>query len=299
MKAFGILNLNKPPGVTSRHAVNRIQKIVKPAKIGHAGTLDPMASGVLVVCIGAATRLVPRIHELSKCYRGRFILGQRSDTDDITGNVEDSPGGAAGISKEDIEAVLPQFIGSIEQTPPDFSAVKVAGQRAYKLARKGKDVVIQPKTVHVHQIALTDFSSPEFELQIECGSGTYIRSIGRDIGELLGCGAVMSKLERTSIGSLSIESSISPDDVTRENLSDVILPAQTATPDLPTAICGAVEISDVRCGRVLTIDRVSSEGDFPDNSEVCLVDSTGVLAAIARYRHNDQTLAPKQVFVNE
>ena len=199
MKFCGVLNLDKPMGLTSRDVVNRVVRLVRPAKVGHAGTLDPLATGVLVVCVGHATRLISLAQEGRKRYLARFVLGQSSDTDDITGQVTQG-GDWTGVKLGDLEGLLPQFVGRIQQVPPQFSAIHVQGERAYDLARRGEVVELQPRPVDVFAIRIVSFQAPALELDIECGSGTYIRSLARDLGARLGCGALMTDLRRLGVG---------------------------------------------------------------------------------------------------
>ena len=206
MSLFGIFNVNKPPGWTSRRAVNHIQRFVRPAKVGHAGTLDPLATGVLLICVGPATRLVEYCHRLPKCYRATFLLGRQSPTDDTEVESEYLPD-APKPTRAQIEAALFQFQGEIEQRPPLFSAVKIQGQRAYKIARKGKQVELPMRVVTIHTIDLITYTYPELVLDIKCGTGTYIRALGRDLAFSLNTAAVMSALERTAIGNFQIEDS--------------------------------------------------------------------------------------------
>lgn len=287
---FGILNINKPAGVTSRDVVDVVCPLVEPARAGHAGTLDPLATGVLVVCVGKATRLIERVQQQPKVYRGRFRFGFRSDTDDIDGNVV-KVSGAPRVSLEQIERLLPRFIGDIQQVPPQYSAVKVQGQRAYKRARRGEAVELAPRTVHVERIALRAFEGRELELEIECGSGTYIRSIGRDLGEALGCGAVMTSLERTAIGRFRVKDAIAADQLTRDSLSRHLLPPLAAVAELPRHPISPQESQVIGTGRSLCtgIDRSYAEG-----TEVALVSVSGELAAVAVVREG--VLVPRQVF---
>ncbi|NOY30442.1 MAG: tRNA pseudouridine(55) synthase TruB, partial [Planctomycetes bacterium] len=185
---FGILNLNKPIGWTSRDAVNRVQRLVRPAKAGHAGTLDPLATGVLVVCIGPATRLISYVQAMPKVYQATFLLGRTSDSDDIETEVRElaSP---PQPSREEIESKLPDFLGEIQQRPPAYSALKVNGQRAYKLAREGLAVQLEPRPVEIYELRVTGYNYPELKINLRCGSGTYVRSLGRDLAEALGTGA--------------------------------------------------------------------------------------------------------------
>src|SRR5262245_59991053 len=150
---FGLLNVDKPAGMTSRYVVNRVQRLVKPHKVGHAGTLDPLATGVLVVAIGQATRLIEYVQRMSKVYQGVFLLGRTSDTEDVEGQITEHPS-APIPTVADTQAALPGFIGAIEERPPAYSALKVAGRRAHELARRGDTVELLPRTVHIHSLEI-------------------------------------------------------------------------------------------------------------------------------------------------
>ena len=220
---IGFINLNKQLGQTSREGVNAVQQLVRPAKIGHCGTLDPLATGVLVVCVGPATRLTNLVLEASKTYIGDFRLGVSSDTEDIEGQLVpmvDAP----PVTAAQIESVLPEFVGDIEQMPPKFSALKVNGKRAYDLARQGKEVKLKPRQIQVYSLRLISFEYPNFQLAIDCGSGTYVRSLGRDIGARVGSAAIMTALKRTAIGTFLVEDAIDTSVLNSENISQHLLP---------------------------------------------------------------------------
>ena len=220
---IGFINLNKSPGKSSRDAVNAVQRLVRPAKVGHCGTLDPLATGVLVVCVGPATRLTNLVQEASKTYVGDFRLGVSSDTEDIEGQLEplaDAP----VVTAEQIEAVLPEFTGEIQQMPPKFSALKVNGKRAYDLARQGKEVKLKSRLIQIYSLRLTVFDYPNFQLEIECGTGTYVRSLGRDIGARVGSAAIMTALERTAIGGFSVGEAVAANDLDADNIAQCLLP---------------------------------------------------------------------------
>ncbi len=289
---LGLLNINKPAGITSRAVVDQIVRLVRPARAGHAGTLDPMATGVLIVCVGAATRLIPIVQQLQKGYRAQFKLGWRSDTDDVTGEMSEVPT-TGEVTASQIEAALPRFVGQIEQVPPQYSAVHVAGQRAYKRARRGERVEIKARTVEVYGIDLVSFSYPEVELAIECGSGTYVRSIGRDLGEMLGCGAVMSRLERTHIGPFDLAEAVDLQQLTADSLNDCLLPVSAATAHLPRYRCTSDELTDIVHGRRFDCRQPSG---FDDGALVAVATAEDELACLANFRAQDGTLAPKQVF---
>ncbi len=274
MAPCGLLNLNKPVGMTSRQVVNRIQRLVRPAKAGHAGTLDPLAGGVLVVCVGAATRLIEYIQRMPKGYTGTFLLGRHSPTEDIEGDVAelDNP---PVPTRDQLAATARSLVGRIEQRPPAFSALKVDGRRAYKLARSGKPVELKPRPVTVHRIEVEVYEYPELTLRIECGSGTYIRSLGRDLAESLGTAAVMSALVRTSIGSFRIEDATDPGHVTKANWTDHLLPPLRAVESLPRVELSPEEIRQISRGMA-----ISREMPAAGAEEIAAVNPTGQLVAI-------------------
>ena len=222
-KLFGFLTIDKSSGATSRQAVDVVKKLVRPAKIGHAGTLDPLATGVLVLCIGPATRLTTFVQQMPKTYIADFQFGVTSASDDTEtelNSVENAP----EISLEALNLAIPKFVGEISQVPPEFSAIKVAGQRAYRLSRAGKAVELKARQITVHQIEVIDFDYPRLRLRIDCGSGTYIRSIGRDLGTALGSGAVMTGLRRTAIGSFTESTAIGIEDLTSQQIQQNLRP---------------------------------------------------------------------------
>jgi tRNA pseudouridine55 synthase len=263
---FGILNINKPAGWTSRDAVNRIQKLVRPHKAGHAGTLDPLATGVLVVCIGKATRLIEYVQQQPKEYRATFLLGKTSPSDDIETEITEITDCRIPTIDE-IQAALPAFVGRIEQIPPAYSAVKIQGQRAYALARKGVEVEIKSRPVEIYELTILAYEYPKLELAIRCGSGTYVRSLGRDMAVSLGTGAVMSALIRTSIGKFEIDTAISPAELTPEQLKANLLPSAHAVSHLPSHQLTDAEIAELRFGRpiVLTIESDTAAFDTQGN----------------------------------
>lgn len=281
---FGFINLNKPAGLTSRAAINSIKHLVKPAKVGHTGTLDPLATGVLVTAIGPATRLTQFVQAMPKRYVGRFRLGFRSSTEDIEGDVEPLVNPPI-ISEDQLIAVLRGFTGSIQQTPPRFSALNVNGKRAYTLARAGKNVTLKPRTVRIDALILTAFDYPDFELAIECGGGTYVRSLGRDIARALGTEAIMTSLQRTAVGAFSIDTAVNPDQLDPDNITEHVLPPQTALPDVK-----AVTIDNTTL-RQLTdaVPWMAPKEDLPN--ELLAIDRYARLVALLR-RSIDQSFTP-------
>ncbi|TDA68919.1 MAG: tRNA pseudouridine(55) synthase TruB [Clostridia bacterium] len=195
----GFVNLLKPPGISSHEAVQRVRRLLGQKTIGHAGTLDPAACGVLVLACGQATRLVEFTSSLVKAYRAQVVLGITTDTLDATGQVT-SHRPVSGLTAADVAAVLPAFVGEIWQKPPAFSAIHHRGQRLYELARRGEEVDIAPRRVQVHDLRLLWFRIPCFLLEVKCGGGTYIRSLCADIGQTMGPGACVLTLVRTAVG---------------------------------------------------------------------------------------------------
>ncbi len=298
----GLLNVHKPAALTSRQVVDRVQKLVYPAKAGHAGTLDPLATGVLLVCVGPATRLISRVQQGRKRYVGRFQLGHRSDTEDIEGEVVPA-GDWSSVTQLQIEQLFPEFLGSILQTPPQISALKVGGERAYKLARRGVVVDLKPRPVEIFSLAMRDFQPPEFELHVECGTGTYIRSLGRDIGERLGCGAVLSGLCREAIGPFRLEDAVSLNSLDVKRLATALVPPQAILPDLPCWTLDSGEIVAVRQGRVLpatsdspptSLLRDESHNSVPCR-EIMLTDATGNMIGLAQHDISARCLRPTLV----
>ncbi len=220
----GFLVIDKSAGMTSRDCVNRAQRwFPRRTKIGHTGTLDPLATGVLVLCIGAATKLADRVQAMPKQYETRIRLGATSNTDDADGEIVELP--ATTIpTRRDLESTLARFIGEIEQLPPQFSALKVEGVRAYDSARKGIEVALKPRIVRVDAITLLTYGWPWLDLRIDCGKGTYIRSIARDLGAHFGVGGLVQTLRRTRVGPFTAEQGIGVDATPAEGLAALLAP---------------------------------------------------------------------------
>lgn len=254
---LGILNINKPRNFSSRSAIDQVKVIarksgIRKLKLGHAGTLDPIASGVLVACIGKATRLIDYIQHRPKTYLATFLLDAFSDTDDIEKGytVMESIDSNPNLQKSEIEAVLPEFTGEILQAPPAYSAVKVNGKRAYRLARAGEKVELEKRTITIHRLEIVQFEYPKLQILVQCGSGTYIRSLGRDIAKKLGTHAVMSELVRTAIGEFTLENSISLNQFTCfDELQNHFQPAIQAVSHLPSIELEPDQLSYLEDGR--------------------------------------------------
>ena len=310
----GVLNVAKPGGVTSRAVVDHVCRVLGQKRAGHAGTLDPLASGVLVVCVGVATRFVSYVQAGSKGYRATFLLGLTSDTDDITGQVtlwndpqsllsreaatsapdQIPPPDAAGWpTLARLNDALIGLQGEIDQVPPAFSAVKVSGRRAYKLARKGREVDLEPRRVRIDAISLLEYSPPVVRLAIDCGSGTYIRSIGRDLGAALGCGAVMSELVRTRVGAFDLDHALRFEELSRDSARRALQPISAAVMEMPRRPCTAADLEQLACGRALHASQDVTP--WNDGSEIALLDEAGSLVALGRWNESRGLILPSLV----
>ena len=237
----GFLVLDKPEGVTSFKAVAPLRRLFGERRVGHTGTLDPMATGVLPVALGKAARFIDYLPDTGKAYEARFRCGIVTDTLDITGTVIKET--KADVTEQDVLALLPRFTGEITQVPPMYSAIRVEGQRLYDLARKGLEVERQERRVTIDSLALTGVYGDEYAISVSCSKGTYIRSLIADLGEALGCGAVMTALRRTRSNGFSIEEALTPEQV-EEQGEAAVLPL-----DHPFLCYGALTVTEPQANR--------------------------------------------------
>lgn len=269
----GLLVLDKPLGMTSRCAVDFVERPLRPSKVGHAGTLDPLAEGVLVICVGAATRMIDYVHRLPKRYVASFRLGVSSATLDLESEavaLRDAPEPA----REQVVAALAGFRGTIEQRPPAYSAVWVQGKRAYELARRGDVVEISARAISVHSLELVHYEYPDVTLDIACSTGTYIRSLGSDIATALGTAAVMTALARTSIGPFERSAALAVERFKREFILNHLRSAGEAVPEMRRIVATETQRELISHGRML--DLAIPE----DVVELAAVDEAGALLAV-------------------
>lgn len=224
---IGFLLVDKPAGPTSHDVVDAVRRALGMRKVGHAGTLDPPATGLVVVGVGAATRLLQYVQRASKTYTARGVLGVRTTTLDAAGAVTGTA--EVDVSEDVLRATLAAFVGDIDQRPPAVSAVKIEGERAYKRAARGETVEPEPRRVHVYEVELVSFDPPSFDVVIRCSSGTYVRSLVGDVGESLRCGAHVASLRRTAIGSLLVEDATSMDAID----ASLLRPVEATLTDIP------------------------------------------------------------------
>ena len=270
----GFLIVDKPSGVTSFSMVSLVRRLTGVRRVGHAGTLDPLASGVLPVAVGYATRFIEYMDDALKTYVACVRFGETTDTYDSTGTVTSS-GDASGVTAATIEAALAEFVGEIVQTPPVFSAIKVAGKPLYQYAREGADVAVASRTVYVERATLHYYSDSVGQIEVRCGKGTYVRSIAHDLGLRLGCGAHLSGLRRTSSGGFHVTDARAPEELTvlasDGRLGEALLAADRAVERRAAAILGSERSVDVACGRDIAFEPAraadlcraySAEGEF-------------------------------------
>jgi tRNA pseudouridine55 synthase len=294
----GWVVLDKPIGMTSTHAVAVVKRLFAAKRAGHAGTLDPLATGCLPIALGEATKTVPFIMDSRKRYRFTVRWGEERDTDDAEGRVVETS--AARPTPEAVAALCPQFTGTIEQVPPRYSAIKIEGERAYDLARDGQDVTLQSRMIDVGSLDLVESPDPDHSvLETECGKGTYVRALARDMGRLLGCFGHVSALRRTSVGPFGEVAMIPLEQLAalcdraaagEGNLAEALLPVETALDDIP-----ALAISRADAARLQRGQTVLLRGrDAPLLRGTVYVTASGDLVALADVDRGE--IVPKRVF---
>ena len=249
----GILLLDKPRGLTSNAALGRAKRILGIKKAGHTGTLDPMATGLLVLCFGEATKVSGFLLDADKAYRAEATLGVTTDSEDAEGQIlEERP--VPDLEKAALETVLDRFRGPIDQVPPMHSALKHQGKRLYELARQGETVERPPRQVTIHSLELLDWTTPKLSLNVRCSKGTYIRSLVRDIGEVIGCGAHLSALRRTESAPFSLDNAITLEtlnEMTAEEARALLLPPDQALLHLPEVHLDPIQSNRLNQGQKL------------------------------------------------
>jgi tRNA pseudouridine55 synthase len=286
---FGVLAVNKPAGWTSRDVVNRVQGRIRPFKVGHTGTLDPMATGVLLLAVGPAVRLVEFSLGHAKSYEADFILGMSSDTLDTTGKVE-VRAAARAPELDEIQREIQNWIGHVQQVPPAYSAINVGGQRAYDMARRGDSFELTARAVDIYDIRIVRYEYPQLTLHIDCGSGTYVRSLGRDIADQLGTAAIMSRLVRTRIGPFELAECIElTAELDRDLIEQNLRSPQLLLAKIPIVSLAEHDATNIRngiplpCESCLVTDRQSPETPA---DIVAGVDISGALAAVMKRADN-------------
>jgi tRNA pseudouridine55 synthase len=301
----GLILVDKPAGLTSHDVVARIRRRLGGAKTGHFGTLDPLATGLLVVAVGKAVRFNPFYSARDKAYDGRIRLGISTDTYDAEG-LPSGPPAAVLPSAEAVAEAVRRLTGPLDQVPPPFSAKKLAGRPLYSYARKGRAVEARPVRVIIREFTAVPVEPPDLLFSVRCSSGTYIRSLAHDLGRVLGCGAYLAGLRRTEVGEFSLGAAF-PLSAVEEALDagagrDLCLPLDRLLPDLPAAILDAEGREFVRNGRVLTPDRVVSMTGTPSSTDehggiVRLIDPDGHLVGLGKIDKMSGSLTPHLVLI--
>jgi tRNA pseudouridine55 synthase len=290
----GILLIDKPAGVTSFEVVRRARKALKIRKVGHLGTLDPFATGLLPLCLLEATKLVPYLMPEPKTYRAQVRLGITTDTQDATGEVVSRC--EALPTPEQIYETAARFVGEVTQVPPRYSALHYQGERAYRLARRGEAVELAPRTVTIYDLSVDEIMIPEFTITVKCSQGTYIRTLAQDLGEALKCGAHLAALRRLAVGQFRVEDALPLavlEELSREELADRIVPLSSCLPGMRLIEVDAAAARQLRQGRTLVHGAV----DLHQGEQVrVLTDSELVAVAEVRNLALQTVLAPVRVF---
>lgn len=292
-KLDGFLNINKPKNWTSFDVIAKLRSITGIKKIGHAGTLDPFATGVLVVAVNQARFLIDFVQKNEKIYRGRIRLGQISDTDDVDGSkttidVSHKP------DTRSVELALSHFVGGYDQVPPKYAALKVKGRKMYEMARAGEDFEPQARRVEIHDLKLLSFSYPYVDIEAKVGSGTYIRALARDLGEELGTGAFLEELVRHSVGPFELEDSLEIGDISLVNLPQNLHPLVGAIGDMPRLILGQHELEKMAHGQTIVPPTSLIQGTSLPN--IAILNSHNHLLMLANYDRTTNRLKSKKIF---
>jgi tRNA pseudouridine55 synthase len=290
----GILLIDKPAGLSSFDVVRRVRQALKVRKAGHAGTLDPFATGLLLLCLGEATKLVPFLMPEPKTYWARVQLGEETDTQDPTGRViarsEKLP------EAQQVYEAAARFVGEIEQTPPMYSALHHQGERLYKMARRGETVVVKPRKVTIYELQVEEVALPLVDLTVTCSPGTYIRTLAADLGRVLGCGGHLAALRRVAVGPFRVEQALTLEaikEMAAEELASRIIPLPDCLPGLKALPVGPEDAAHLRHGRTLPWP-----GNHLLQGERVRVMAGGDLLAVAAVRAEADrlVLAPERVF---
>ncbi len=289
----GILNIAKPAGMTSHDVVDRVRQMSGQRRVGHAGTLDPTATGVLVVCLGQATRVAEYLMASDKVYQAQIRLGVSTDTHDAEGEVTATA--EVEVSEEEVRGTLDSFVGPIQQVPPMYSALKRDGIPLYKLARRGITVEREPRSVEIHNIELLDWNPPLLTIQVKCSPGTYIRALARDLGQKLGCGAHLHSLTRLASGHFTLEDAVSLDELAeafaQENYQEFIHPLDEALLDFEPMVVDAQTEKCIRHGQQIQGPAACERGELRR-----AYSQKGELIAILKHDPQTGLWQPKKVF---
>lgn len=295
----GIINIYKEPGYTSHDVVAKLRGMLHQKRIGHTGTLDPDAEGVLPVCLGKATRICDMLTDESKEYEAVMRLGVVTDTQDMTGRILEQHD-VDSLSPDSVKAVIDSFTGDILQIPPMYSAIKVGGRKLYELARAGIEVERKPRRIHIYDITIQDISIPEVTFRTVCSKGTYIRTLCHDIGVKLGCGAAMSHLTRTRVGMFDAASALKLAEVERMvgegALEDHIITVREFFGDIPEARVNSSGVKKAQNGNKLFFSDIESVDSLHNNENVKVTGADSFLYGIYTVNLSEGSLSPYKMF---
>jgi len=301
----GILIVDKPEGLTSHDVVARLRRILKTKRIGHTGTLDPFATGVLVMLVGKATRLAQFLDKDKKEYQATIRFGFETDTGDVSGSPKRIQNSKFKIQNEEIEEALKDFRGEIEQTPPMYSAKKVAGKKLYELARKGIEIERKPVKITIYEIEKMENGKWKMEngktfdvkIRVACSAGTYIRTLAEDIGKKLEVGAHLSALRRTRAGQFDLSKAVTIEEleeiVSKDKLGEVMISMNDALAHLPKVVLNEVEIKNAQNGKKLKFE----DTEIQDNQAVGMIDEAENLIAVGFYDKQQKSVQPRIVMI--
>ncbi len=295
----GVINIYKEKGFTSHDVVAKMRGILRQKKIGHTGTLDPDAEGVLPVCLGNATKLCDMLTDHEKEYVAVLKLGVETDTQDLTGNILKES--EVDVSEEQIREIIASFVGDYDQIPPMYSALKVDGKRLYELARAGKEVERKPRRVTFYEIEIQDMALPEITIRVACSKGTYIRTLCHDIGQAAGCGGAMKSLVRTRSGIFSMDTAITLSKLEKvrdvNGLEEVIIPTEKMFDELPCVHVPDIYIKAVLNGNQFPSQHIMERRMFGDGEEVCVFGQDNRFYGIYTFVRAQGIFKPKKMFL--
>lgn len=299
----GLISVYKEADYTSFDVVACLRGILKQKKIGHTGTLDPKAEGVLLVCLGNGTKLVDMLEDRSKEYECKMLLGTTTDTEDTTGKVlTNVPVNEGSYSEKDITNVIMSFEGGYDQIPPMYSALKVGGKKLYELAREGKEIERKPRPVVLSNIVIKSIELPYVTFSVSCSKGTYIRSLCRDIGEKLGCGACMEYLLRTRVGAFSLDTAKKLDEIRELTEKDIIdsyiFPVEKVFEELPVRTVSVNAKKKIDNGNPLELSDFTEEVNIEESRRYRIHNAEGKFVAVYSYNEEKGLLSPEKMFMS-
>lgn len=296
----GLISIRKEAGFTSFDVVAKLRGILKQKKIGHTGTLDPAAEGVLLVCLGDGTKLVELLEDRNKEYQCVMLLGVETDTEDTTGTVTNTH--PVNVSEDVIQSAIMSFLGDYDQIPPMYSALKVNGQKMYELARKGITIERKPRRITIYNISIDSIELPYVTFTVSCSKGSYIRSLCRDIGNKLGCGATMEHLTRTKVGHFELNNSHTLTEIEsfrdKGTLDNYIVSIEDIFKDYPSINVKAEAARFINNGNPLTNDNVTQSISADESIIYKVYNADGIFTALYKYDSNKNLLMPFKMFPN-